>query len=540
MSPMDAPERRLSWRALGVVLTAMMLASGCQGGVDTSPGKASTSSPAPAPSSTRNTTTGIATVTTASVSRPLQQQAVRLRGTHTWRPNRRSTAGQIEGYASRSDAPAGVPVELRVSTDAARFRVTAYRLGDYRGGPAHVVWTSTAHRGQRQPGPVFADRTTRTVVARWRTSLTVPTDGWADGFYLFKLRGSNGWQSLVPYVVRSQRVGGKVVLVAPVATWQAYNDWGGYSMYVARSGDHPAWAVSFDRPYPDDSVGEMGFGVLGVAVDAERARVPLAYLTDLDLDADPHALDGARAYVSLGHDEYWSRRMRAAVTRARARGTNVAFFGANTMYWKVRLTGTALRPERLMVGYKTAAALDPFRRSHPRDATGLFRNDPDTGVESSVTGMEYECFPVDAPYRIVSPRWWGFRGTHLTGQTGFQHLVGVEADRVYPTRQTPHPLQVLSDATYSCRGVPTSTQSTYYTTRSGAGVLDVGTLRWTCALAGHCGPLWKPGRRVIAFTRKVTDTVLKVFAVGPAGLRHPAHDNVARFHLPALNQVPAS
>ena len=42
---------------------------------------------------------------------------------------------------------------------------------------------------------------------------------------------------------------GRVVLVAPVNTWQAYNQWGGYSLYHGPSGDRRAWAVSFDRPY---------------------------------------------------------------------------------------------------------------------------------------------------------------------------------------------------------------------------------------------------------------------------------------------------
>ncbi|MFL6133677.1 MAG: N,N-dimethylformamidase beta subunit family domain-containing protein, partial [Nocardioidaceae bacterium] len=102
--------------------------------------------------------------------------------------------------------------------------------------------------------------------------------------------------------------------------------------------------------------------------------------------------------------------------------------------------------------------------------------------------MQYECFPVDAPYRVVSPRWWGFAGPSVKAGTAFPHLVGVEADRVYPIRSTPRPLQVLSHATYSCRGVRTSTESTYYTTRSGSGAFNAGTLRWTCALRGYCHP----------------------------------------------------
>jgi hypothetical protein len=44
----------------------------------------------------------------------------------------------------------------------------------------------------------------------------------------------------------------------------------------------------------------------------------------------------------------------------------------------------------------------------------------------------------------------------------------------------------------------------------------------------------------VQFVNRVTSTVLRTFARGPAGRRHPAVDNVARFHLSVLNTVPAS
>ena len=88
-------------------------------------------------------------------------------------------------------------------------------------------------------------------------------------------------------------------------------------------------------------------------------------------------------------------------------------------------------------------------------------------------------------------------------------------------------------------GVTTSAQSTYSTHRSGAGVVSVGTLRWTCTMTGTCfgTPM---ARRAVDFVRHVTRTIVEEFARGPVGLRHPAHDNVARFDLPVLNEVPAS
>jgi hypothetical protein len=259
----------------------------------------------------------------------------------------------------------------------------------------------------------------------------------------------------------------------------------------------------------------------------------VAYLTNVALDRRPDALSGARAYVSVGHDEYWTPAMRLRVQAARDSGVNLLFLGANTMYWRIRLADADLRAGRLVTGYRTDAALDP--EPEPR-RTGLWRAVPPARPESELTGLRYECFPVDEPFRVVSPHWWGFAGTGVARGTSFPHLVGVEADRVYPVPGTPRPLQVLADVGYSCGGVPTSAEAVYYTTPSGAGVLDVGTLQWTCALEGRCQSARSP--RTVAFVRRVTATVLRDFAAGPAGPRHPAHDNLARFDLPLVDQVP--
>jgi hypothetical protein len=87
--------------------------------------------------------------------------------------------------------------------------------------------------------------------------------------------------------------------------------------------------------------------------------------------------------------------------------------------------------------------------------------------------------------------------------------------------------------------VPTSAHSAYYSHRSGAGVFNAGTLRWTCALGDRCRP-HELGPRTRRFVRQVTVTVLREIARGPAGLRHPAVDNVHRFTLSSRNVVPAS
>ena len=462
-------------------------------------------------------------------------RTLRPRGSEAWRLARPAHPGVIDAYTTRASAVPGEPIGLKVSTRSASYRVSVYRIGAYRGGSGHRVYRSEVLPGRVQAGARFAPYSLRTVVAPWKRSLTIDTDGWEPGVYVLKLRTRSGAETQAPYVVSSTSAEGRVALVAPVTTWQAYNTWGGYSLYQGPDGDQRSFAVSFDRPYHlAPGANDFRSALLPVVVRAERLRIPLAYFANVDLDARPGRLVGAHGYLSVGHDEYWTLGMRKAVLRARASGTNLGFLGANTMYWRVRLE----REQRLLVGYRGDAWADPERTTRPTTATSRFRDDPAPKPENAVTGMLYECYPVDTDYRVVSPRWWGFRGTRVRHGTVFEGLVGPESDRVYPHSSTPRPLQVLSDATFSCRGVVTSTQSVYYTTRSGAGVFNAGTLRWGCALVDDCDR--RLGAATSRFVQVVTDNVLRTFAQGPVGTRHPARDNVGSFDLSPVNEVSAS
>ena len=406
-----------------------------------------------------------------------------LRGSDDWRMTRFAEDAQIEAYTTRASAPPGVSLELKVSTSDRAFRVSAYRIGAYDGGTGHLVHRSQLVAGERQAGPVFQPFETRTVVAPWDVSITLATKGWEPGFYVLRLATTSGWEYQVPYIVSSPTAAGSVALVVPVTTWQAYNVWGGYSLYQGPSGDRRSWAVSFDRPY--HGVGGMNdfrSAVIPIVVRAEASGVPLSYFANVDLHERQDLLTGALGYVSTGHDEYWTPSMRRTVETARDTGTNLAFLGANTAYWRIRLDDRPTGPLRLETGYRYDAAIDPMREEDPEDVTGRFRDAPAADPEDGLAGVLYECYPVDADYVVASPGWWGFAGTGVHAGTAIPGLVGGEADRVYPDRTTPRPLQVLSHTAYSCRGDATTSQSVYYTVPSGAGVFTAGTLRWGCAL----------------------------------------------------------
>ncbi len=427
----------------------------------------------------------------------------------------------IEGYAGASSVLTGESFPLFVSTTAAGFRVTAFRLGWYAGDGARRVWRSGPLHGHRQQRVSMAGAT-NTVRADWDPSTEVPTDDWPPGAYLLRLDADSGAQRYVPVTIRSARTAGQVVIKNCVATWQAYNTWGGYDLYAGPGSSYSArsLAVSLDRPYDANGAAVFLTYERNVVKLAERMGLPLAYLTGMDIDADPHLLDGASALISPGHDEYWTPAERAHVTAARDAGVNLAFFGANAMFRRIRLDAGG----RLVICYKTSYTEDPMYGKDNALVTSDWREPPDPSPESSLIGTLYEGYPAVAPYVVAAPDSWVLAGTGVVAGARFGNLVGVEYDRVNPAYPVPRPIQVLSHSPLVCQGAASFGDSAYYTHAGGAGVFNAGTMRWVEAIFGD-RPHGISGT-TSSFVRQVTANVLRAFADGPAADAHPARDNL--------------
>src|SRR5262249_24567785 len=170
-----------------------------------------------------------------------------------------ANAHALEGYAEVSLFP-GDMLHLHVS-DAANqtYRVLLYRLGWYGGTGARLIAClpscTTSKQGQAWPIP-SPDPTTGYLNANWPvTDSYTLSAGAVSGYYIAKLLVTSGalngkWTN-VPFVVKAPPGQNAAILVqAPVNTWQAYNPWGGKSLYNFNSTHtHQAYKVSFNRPY---------------------------------------------------------------------------------------------------------------------------------------------------------------------------------------------------------------------------------------------------------------------------------------------------
>jgi hypothetical protein len=332
--------------------------------------------------------------------------------------------------------------------------------------------------------------------------------------------------------VRSASTAGKIVIKNGVATWQAYNTWGGYDLYQGPGGvgdyENRSLAVSLDRPYDANGAYMFLYHERKTIELAERSGRPLAYVTSMDIDANPHLLDGANALFTAGHDEYWTPRERAHVTAARNAGTNIAFMGANTMFRRTRIASTRLGERRLVICYKTSYLQDPMYGKNNALVTSDWREPPAPDPESSLTGTLYESNPVTADFIIASPGSWILARTGVRKGTKLTGLVGIEYDRVNPVYPVERPMEVLSHSPLHCRGVNSYSDSAYYTHRGGAGVFNTGTMRWVACSNGL--RLFGLDKHAARFTRQVTTNLLHGFADGPAAAKYPAHDNLDSMH----------
>jgi N,N-dimethylformamidase beta subunit-like, C-terminal len=444
-------------------------------------------------------------------------------GTTSWNITGPAEGDAIEGYASTVSAVQGDTVTLHVSTAARTFHVEAYRMGWYGGAGGRLVWTSDDIPGTRQAAPTVTPGT-NLVEASWQPSVRITVDTeWPPGCYLLKLVApAEGVQRWVPLTVRDDSSRSAFLMMNAVSEWQAYNEWGGYSLYFGRGRGGRTYAnrgriVSYDRPYSQTGgAGDFVGLEFPLVQTLERLGYDVSYITSVDLHRHPELVLQHRTLLSPGHDEYWSKPMRDGAEAARDHGVNLAFFGANAAYRQIRFEPSPNGPDRHEVCYK-AANEDPMRTTNPSLVTVNWRDTPVNRPEAAMIGQQYECNPVRADTVITDPGAWVFEGTGVTAGQRIVDGVGPEYDRYMAGTAAPGNVQILAHSPVNCHGKASFSDMTYYTAPSGAGVFASGSIWWITKSAPP-----GPGSPFNPIANAVTENVLRVFGAGPAGATHPS------------------
>jgi len=446
-------------------------------------------------------------------------------GTTDWMvPDDKTAWAKVEGFFDATSIDVGGSAVLKTSTRAATWQVSAYRIGWYGGTGGRLIWKSEPMTGVNQPKATQVGAP-KAWIAPWAPSLTVQTDStWPPGQYMFKLESVDGGASYVPLVVRDDKSTSDLLMQSAVTTWQAYNAWGGASVYTGTNGR--ADAVSFDRPYTGNGSGEFLGREREFIEFVERNGFDVSYWTNIDLHQRGELAKNHRGIVIPGHDEYYTVEMRKNLEAARDAGVNIGFFGANNVYRRIRLDNADSGSNRVEINYRDATR-DPLNGKDNERVTTSFRESPSPNPESTLTGSYYECNPVEADWVVGDASMWMFEGSEFKNGDRVSKMVGNEYDRVTPSAPTPPNIQVLAHSPVTCRGNASFADSTWYTVPGGAGVFTAATFGWSPRLLEACpaGPPTTP----ICKLQKVTQNILTAFSNGPAGIAHPSVSNLAKF-----------
>jgi hypothetical protein len=361
----------------------------------------------------------------------------------------------VEAYCAELSCSPGDTMALHVSSRADRYDISIHRWG----AELELVWTATDLEGVEQPTPDDADANG----CGWPVAVTVPIgEAWLSGFYLVTLTAHDAPADLAVgyagFVVHAGRHRARALLVLATNTYNAYNSWGGKSLYTGGS------RVSFARPFGrgmlmrssterDDRKSRPTYrreepdvdgliyqqyrfangypGFMGSAgwFTYERQFVEWAegqgfefdYAVSSDLERVPETVAGYDLVLGVGHDEYWSAGQRAAIEAHVRGGGNYVSLSGNTMFWQVRLEAGG----RAMVCHKYRAhEVDPVVGTEAQPTmTGMWADPlvarPETALlgAGSAYGL-YSRFGAATPrgsgaFTVYRNDHWMFDGTGL-------------------------------------------------------------------------------------------------------------------------------
>ncbi len=429
----------------------------------------------------------------------------------------RAAFHEVEGYASSWSVFPGDTLRIFVRTSNGKpSRGRIFRKGWYGGkrACAKTDWFPIDTISQVLPTP-DADGW---VECDWQKSyeIQIPTT-WVTGIYLIKLQVDWDYpapgqvrESFIPFVVLDPSNGSDLLMQLSFTTYLAYNPWGGVSLYHQPGISSQVAKVSANRPFGYNGndpfhpgAGEIGRWELSMATFLERNNYDVSYCTDVETHRDSNLLLGHRAFLVVGHDEYWSREMDQNVRHGLNSGVNLAAFAANVRYWQIRFEPDAHNiADRTMVCYKGRATLpmkdggDPFfndgNSEHQKRVTVRWRDWPVLEPEDSLFGVmylgQYQGTSDMSFTSGVQEVPWLFQGTGLGGGSVLSGLVGYEADTFIGIAGGPEgghaPAGTKVLAASQISGAPSGTLShmTVYTTESGATVFASGSMQFAWGL----------------------------------------------------------
>lgn len=348
----------------------------------------------------------------------------------------------VEGYAGEVSYAPGEELTLHLSSSASSITLEIARLGAKR----EVVWSADNIPGKEYSIPEDA----ASHGCRWPSTpiLKIP-ESWQSGYYHVTMKARDGGgkyayrntrtaEGSCYFIIRPAVPGkrSKILLQLSTHTYNAYNNYGGASLYAYNGRDNnQGHRVSFDRPPASQFPNwEQPF-----VQWAESHGYTLDYAANGDLESHPEILKAYRLVLSVGHDEYWSAPMRDHLEAFIRDGGNVAFFSGNTCCWQVRAEDKG----HALTCWKQNFHSDPVYSAREGYATlsTLWSHHLVQRPENQLTGVGFlwggyhkshgQLMDGSGAFTVHHPEHWLFEGTGLKQNDSFggkDTIVGYECD----------------------------------------------------------------------------------------------------------------
>jgi hypothetical protein len=425
---------------------------------------------------------------------------------------------RVWGYVDKHSVAPGEAFTIMLSTgpeiESVTGTIEVFRIGFYGNADRKLIFTAdTVHVVRNE-----VQMTAASLGAGWPPGWDIETDTWETGYYTIDFISEGRRDLNIAFiVVTNPRRSGDILVELSTNTYQAYNAWGGASLYTSAFAGDRAQMVSFDRPTGPDFFEYEYYFVLWLEELAALENLKVDYATNFDVHRDPTFAGQYKLFVSGSHNEYWSKEEFDAVYRRIFElGKSTLFLGANTAYWQVRY-GDLDNPVagagrgRQLVCYKESlehAREDPVRQrvDNEREAmlqiTAMFRDDA-RRPETMLMGVAYQSYfevETDAkyPYFVVRNDLPFFPGADYNVGDSIGDIVGYEWDnmdpegdgkRLWNAEKSQIPLLDPSLIKVVFRGAPVDlegkqgiAEAVYFISAAGAKVFSTGSIRWAWGL----------------------------------------------------------
>jgi hypothetical protein len=291
-------------------------------------------------------------------------------------------------------------------------------------------------QGKEQPTPAVGEKRLRECAWEPAATLEIPKD-WVSGVYLAKFVATkHRYQSYCIFIVRDERPA-DVLFQCSTNTWQAYNKWPeNHSLYDNdREDKRPLVSgvrVSFDRPYAKypqvtDNPLSLGSGEFLLfefpfAYWLEQHGYDVTYCSNEDVHNSLDTVTRCKVFLSVGHDEYWSRKQYDHCMEAVTKGVNFGFFSGNSCCFVTPFAASSAKvPNRVLERMGRYGGIRPGEEKWMADLPEEAPN------ESTLIGAQTVTpFNGSGDWVCTKPDHWIFAGTGMKKGEAIPGLVGWE------------------------------------------------------------------------------------------------------------------